>query len=724
MQPLGPRGSGKRCAGPRRRPSRRRPPAARMASHHALSAARRGRSPPVRGRGQPPWPVRARPRRAAPSEPCSRCTRALPRAAARRPRRGRRGALQPRRRHPQGLRILGGAGRMRAHALEQVLELGADGLRVAEGDARRDERDELAVGGVRVAVHDADGIGLPARRDVAAGAHGVEACSSPASVADRCRPVRARRGAPEASPRASRPRLVRRATRSSRTRAMANHGSCPPGGRRARDVLAERALRRGPERSRVARVLRLARLGGRAEREVPQALPVGHEEHVRVLRDEVRAGPFRRDRRATAFAAVVERPPGVAASDRARRRRPRARARRWNRRSVVFGSSPQRRSTSRKVASASSTRPRRIWASPMFIIAVARTRSSTRRGMYRCQVSSSSWGRFELGVRVDERLERAGDGAVVRCAAGAAASRRSQDVDDLLLQVVAPLPGRRAPSRRCRDRSAGARRGCERRPPPRASRSAASSRSSSSNAGRRSRRSAGAGAARRARGGPSDRAPPGPWRRPTRTAASRRAPRPSAPRTRRTRQARHAHRAAQTCRAAANRELIGVIASCARRRGRAREPSAARWARACASHGRTGAAASAARYCSQASRAPATSLGSSARPASAGASAGATDEELLRARRLRAQRADLPARDPREARAPRPRRRGGRARGQAPGPRTPSASSCASRSASRSAATASSSPAVPAAIVTRPASTAAAARSTVESAAVRGRSAR
>ena len=63
---------------------------------------------------------------------------------------------------------------MRAHPVEEVVELGADGLDVAERDARRDEGDELAIRGVRVAVNDADRVRVTPDADVAAGAHRVE----------------------------------------------------------------------------------------------------------------------------------------------------------------------------------------------------------------------------------------------------------------------------------------------------------------------------------------------------------------------------------------------------------------------------------------------------------------------------------------------------------------------------------------------------------------------
>ena len=80
---------------------------------------------------------------------------------------------------PERRGILGGARRVRAHALEKVGELGADDARVAEGDGGRDEGHDLTIQGVRVAVDDPHGVRVSPRPGVAARAHGVERLLDP-----------------------------------------------------------------------------------------------------------------------------------------------------------------------------------------------------------------------------------------------------------------------------------------------------------------------------------------------------------------------------------------------------------------------------------------------------------------------------------------------------------------------------------------------------------------
>ncbi len=60
----------------------------------------------------------------------------------------------------QGSGVLGRLRRSRAEAGEELAELGANGLGVAERNARADERDELPIRRVCVAVREADGVCL------------------------------------------------------------------------------------------------------------------------------------------------------------------------------------------------------------------------------------------------------------------------------------------------------------------------------------------------------------------------------------------------------------------------------------------------------------------------------------------------------------------------------------------------------------------------------------
>src|ERR1019366_5172926 len=78
----------------------------------------------------------------------------------------------------------------RPQARQQVIELGPDGLHVAERDAGGGQRDELPIQRVRVAVREADRIALATRGDVAAGADPVE------RVVDRGLPIAAHSSSP------------------------------------------------------------------------------------------------------------------------------------------------------------------------------------------------------------------------------------------------------------------------------------------------------------------------------------------------------------------------------------------------------------------------------------------------------------------------------------------------------------------------------------------------
>src|SRR5580700_2242672 len=75
---------------------------------------------------------------------------------------------------PERTRVVRGAMRARADSGKEVLELRADRAHVAERDAGGREAHELAVGGVAVAVHEADGIGPAAGFEVAPGTNCVE----------------------------------------------------------------------------------------------------------------------------------------------------------------------------------------------------------------------------------------------------------------------------------------------------------------------------------------------------------------------------------------------------------------------------------------------------------------------------------------------------------------------------------------------------------------------
>jgi hypothetical protein len=70
--------------------------------------------------------------------------------------------------------IVGGLGRTRTHAVEEIGKLGADDFRVAEGDACRDQSHDFTVRAVNVTMYGAHGVRVPARGEVAARAHGVE----------------------------------------------------------------------------------------------------------------------------------------------------------------------------------------------------------------------------------------------------------------------------------------------------------------------------------------------------------------------------------------------------------------------------------------------------------------------------------------------------------------------------------------------------------------------
>src|ERR1019366_3727894 len=130
--------------------------------------------------------------------------------------------------------------------------------------------------------------------------------------------------------------------------------------RGARDVLAPLVLGPGPVVPRVVRVGGLTSLRHRADGQVPPALPLRNEEDVRVVRDEPATVGL----------------PSMRVDD--------ALIGRLGRHLVC---------PARNVPSASSTCPRRISASPMFIWSTARACGSRRSGMYLRHAASSSAGR-------------------------------------------------------------------------------------------------------------------------------------------------------------------------------------------------------------------------------------------------------------------------------------------------------------------------------------------
>ena len=162
------RGGASRCC-PR---AGRRGGACSRSAARSANWRRRG----VRGpRGDRAVRVESSAAKSAPSEPCSRLHRARSeRGGARCRRRGRRGAESRASARFVAAASSRAVGRPRRRARRDLLELGADGPHVAERDARRDERDDLAVERVVVALHEADRIGLEARAHVARRAHVVE----------------------------------------------------------------------------------------------------------------------------------------------------------------------------------------------------------------------------------------------------------------------------------------------------------------------------------------------------------------------------------------------------------------------------------------------------------------------------------------------------------------------------------------------------------------------
>ena len=75
------------------------------------------------------------------------------------------------------LRIVGKPSRVRAQAVERILDLGSKGLHVPEGQARGDEPDELLVARVRVEMDEADRIDVTAGEDLPTLAYRVEGCA-------------------------------------------------------------------------------------------------------------------------------------------------------------------------------------------------------------------------------------------------------------------------------------------------------------------------------------------------------------------------------------------------------------------------------------------------------------------------------------------------------------------------------------------------------------------
>ncbi len=80
-------------------------------------------------------------------------------------------AAQPRR---DGAGVVGGEGDLRPEAVERLADLGVQRLHVAEGERRGDERHELLIGRVRVAMDEGDRVSRAALLDGAPRAHPVE----------------------------------------------------------------------------------------------------------------------------------------------------------------------------------------------------------------------------------------------------------------------------------------------------------------------------------------------------------------------------------------------------------------------------------------------------------------------------------------------------------------------------------------------------------------------